>query len=160
MSHEAVDGGDEPCKSPIKGYHSILGANSLGQTRKIRTNDLGQIEIVNMGGAGPTVSILGASSITSLIAGTPATLVSFTATAVTYITEIRGEGTDRSKFHLRLNATTLFDYRRSTRGKNVEWAWQRPGFTLQIGDILEVRVEHNTPGGIQADYTGVIYGGT
>jgi len=158
--NDAIDGGEEPCKSPMKGVHSQLGANSLGQTRKIKTNNSGQQEIViveDQTGDLLEVGSLAIGQTAAINDNTNISILTFTAIGgPKKISNIAVSGEAAADFWIELN-TVNNGYRRTTHDKVSENFLFGGNFIMAENDVLVVKVNHCATGKTKV-FEATVYG--
>ena len=156
-SHNAVSGGEEPAKSPIKGVESVLGANSSVQTRRLRTNDLGQPEVVvvqDLSSAGAGIQILAVGTLTGLTSAMgQQTLKTYTITTERALSSITVSGTIYAKVEVLKNLTRIETLRMGPI-RNVTF----DTFAVTSGDIIDIKVSHTRVAPTTGDYECTIRG--
>lgn len=160
MPHEAVEGGDEPCKSPMKGHHSQLGANAIGQTKKIRTNDAGQQEIViveDQTGDSIEVGVLAQGQTAAINDNTDTSILTYTALGSSKkIGNIAVSGEGAADFWIEIN-TVQEGFRRTTHDRLSENFLFGGNFILEENDVLVVKVNHCAVGKTKV-FEATVYG--
>jgi len=147
--HEAVDGGEEAAKSPIKGQFSILGANAANQTRKLRLTDDGRMEAViveDQTGDMLEVGVLAKGQTAAIADSTPTSILTFTALGGNKkISCIAVSGESAADFTFEVN-TVQEGVRRTTHDRLSENFIFGGNFILPENDILVIKVSHCATG--------------
>jgi len=106
--------------------------------------------------AGLEVDAIAGGAVAGVMANTPTTIVTFTASVKTLLSLISVSGTVYAKFQLFKNAT-LIETRRGGPERTLTFEFSKP-LRILTGDILDVKVTHYQTGE-SAEFESTVYGG-
>lgn len=148
--NDPVPGGEEAAKSPMERNKSILGADSIGRTKRLLVDSNGNLQVTAFAN---NAGVLASGSETNVPSTTLTTIVTYSATTTIQISRISCSGSVYAVFGLYLN-TTLIEVQRSGPNRNIQFG----ALSVVNTDILEVKITHPYTSQ-QEDFEATLYGG-